>query len=75
LDPTTQSPRSDKVEKDRVELSDRARALQVAQEALAKLPEIRQDRVEPLKKMVKAGAYRVPGEAVAERLLGDGIFG
>ena len=37
---------------DRVEVSDRARALQVAAGSLAKLPQIRMDKVESLKQLV-----------------------
>lgn len=59
---------------DRVELSDRSRALQVAAESLEKLPQIRMDKVEPLKQLVKSGKYQVAGEQIAERLLGDGLF-
>mgnify|MGYP001201147509 FL=1 len=59
---------------DLVEVSDRARALHVAAESLAKLPQIRMDKVEPLKQLVKSGNYQVPGEQLAERLLGEGLF-
>lgn len=59
---------------DRVELSDRARKLQVAREALSQLPEVRQEKVQALKQLVKSGAYEVPGEKVAERMLGEGLF-
>ena len=61
-------------DEDRVEVSDRARALQVAASSLAKLPQIRVDKVEPLKQLVKSGNYQVPGEQIAEKLLGDGLF-
>jgi negative regulator of flagellin synthesis FlgM len=59
---------------DRVEVSDRARALQVAAGSLAQLPQIRMDKVESLKQLVKSGNYEIPGEQVAEKLLGDGLF-
>ena len=59
---------------DRVELSDRSRALQVAAESLENLPQIRMDKVGSLKQLVKSGNYQVSGEQIAERLLGDGLF-
>jgi flagellar biosynthesis anti-sigma factor FlgM len=59
---------------DRVELSDRSRALQVAADSLAKLPPIQTEKVESLKQFVKLGTYQVPGAQIAERLLGDGMF-
>ncbi|MFB3816359.1 MAG: flagellar biosynthesis anti-sigma factor FlgM [Candidatus Methylomirabilales bacterium] len=62
------------VGRDRVELSDRARALQVAKHALADLPDVRGEKVRALKQMVQSGAYQVDGERVAERMLADGVF-
>jgi flagellar biosynthesis anti-sigma factor FlgM len=60
---------------DRVEFSDRARALLVASDALDILPQIRVDKVDQLKQLVKSGTYWVPGEKVADRILGEGLFG
>lgn len=59
---------------DRVELSDKARALLVASDAIAQLPHIRADKVESLKQSIKDGSYHVPGEKIAERILGEGVF-
>jgi flagellar biosynthesis anti-sigma factor FlgM len=74
LDPSAQTGQSGKAGVDRVEFSDRARALLVASESLDKAPKIRMDKVEPLKQRIKNGAYHVPGEKIAERLLGEGLF-
>jgi negative regulator of flagellin synthesis FlgM len=74
LDPGSQAPSPVKSGGDRVEVSDRARALLVASDSLGKTPEIRQDRVESLKHLVKDGKYQVRGEKVAERMLGEGLF-
>lgn len=74
-DPKVQTPSVGKPSEDRVELSDRARALHVAKEALSRLPEVRRDRVEALRHAVKAGVYQVPGEKIAERMLSEGLFG
>jgi len=74
LDSSSQSAPARTSSGDRVELSDRARALLVASEALSKQPQIRTEKVHSLKQMIKAGTYHVPGEKIAERLLGDGIF-
>ena len=73
-DPRKKNLSTAKVTGDRVELSDQARALYAANEALSALPEIRQDRVEPIKALVKSGAYRVPGEKIAQRMLAEGLF-
>ncbi len=74
LDSKPQASTSGKPVADRVELSDRARSLHLAQEALSRLPEIRQDRVEALRQMVKAGTYHVPSDKIADRMLGEGLF-
>ena len=74
LDPSSQSTPARTSGGDRVEFSDRARALLVASEAISKQPQIRSDKVESLKQMIKDGTYNVPGEKIAERLLGEGIF-
>lgn len=75
LDRPVQASPGQRPTADRVELSDRARALHAAREALSQLPQIRQDRVEALKRLVVAGTYGVPGEKVAERMLAEGLFG
>ena len=59
---------------DRVELSDRARALHVASDSLEKLPQVRTEKVQSLRRLVQSGKYQVPGEQIAEKLLGDGIL-
>lgn len=74
LHPKLQTHSPARAKGDRVELSDRARSLYAAKEALSRLPEIRQDRVESLKKAIQAGTYRVSGEQLAERMLREGIF-
>ena len=59
---------------DRVELSERAKALQVASTEMANLPDIQVDKVSQLKQLVKSGSYWVPGEKIAERMLGEGVL-
>jgi negative regulator of flagellin synthesis FlgM len=60
---------------DRVEVSDQARAMQVATEALKQAPQIRADKVAALKAKIKAGTYKVSGEDIAERMLADDTLG
>jgi len=74
LEQGSQAPSPVKPGGDRVEVSDRARALLVASHSLGKAPEIQQDRVESLKQLIKDGKYQVPGETIAERMLGEGLF-
>ena len=74
LDPPSRTSGPVKEEGDRLELSDKARALLVASDAMRTLPHIQRDRIETLKQLIKDGKYRVPGEMIAERLLGEGII-
>ena len=59
---------------DRVELSDQARALFAAKDALSQLPEVRQDKVNILKEQVKAKKYDVPAADLAVQMLAEGLF-
>jgi flagellar biosynthesis anti-sigma factor FlgM len=74
LDSTARAAGAAKDSGDRVELSDKARALLVASDAIGKLPQIRRDKVESIKQAIKDGTYHVPGEKIAERILGEGMF-
>jgi negative regulator of flagellin synthesis FlgM len=55
---------------DKVIVSDQAREVRKVKEAVAKLPEVRQERVEELKKQVAEGTYKPKAEDIAEKLLG-----
>ena len=54
---------------DTVELSLSVERFAKANEALQKLPDIRVERVEELKKQIAAGEYRVKASDVAEKML------
>jgi negative regulator of flagellin synthesis FlgM len=54
---------------DKVQLSDRARQVKDAADALAKLPDVREEKVEQVKMEVEAGTYRVVGQKVAMDML------
>jgi flagellar biosynthesis anti-sigma factor FlgM len=75
VEPGTQNAEARRTSQDRAEFSDRARALLVASDALTNLPQIRTDKVDQLKQLVKSGTYWVPGEKVADRILGEGLLG
>lgn len=74
LDASARTSATLKENGDRVELSDKARALLVAADAMNTLAQIRTDKVESLKQSIRDGKYHVPGEKIAERLLGEGVF-
>lgn len=54
---------------DTVEISDRARLIDAAREALHRLPDVRADRVEALRARIASGSYDVPAAEVADRIL------
>ncbi|WP_083525013.1 flagellar biosynthesis anti-sigma factor FlgM [Thermotalea metallivorans] len=58
-----------KQEKDKVEISEQARALQVALNAYKKLPDIRKDKVNEISKQIKSGNYHPSAEEIAECIL------
>lgn len=62
------------VPEERVDLSTKARDVQQIKSALAKLPEIREEKVHELKKQVEAGTYNVSGDKIAEKMVGESLL-
>jgi negative regulator of flagellin synthesis FlgM len=56
---------------DTVNLSDRAREVQQAAQALKQMPDIRQGKVQQVKLAVENGTYKVVGARVASQMLRD----
>lgn len=54
---------------DKVEVSERARGLQQARQALDQTPDVREAKVADLRQRVQEGRYNVRGELIADRLL------
>ena len=57
------------VKDDSLEVSEREQELARAQRAVEAAPDVRSDKVAQLKKQVEEGAYNVPTELVADKLL------
>lgn len=55
--------------RDEATLSERARLLARARARLEETPEVRTDQVERLREAIDAGAYQVPVEALAQKLV------
>lgn len=55
--------------KDKLEVSDKAKDFQVAMDKLKQLPDIRNEKVERLKKEVQSGTYNVEGRRIAEKIM------
>ncbi len=58
-----------KNEQDAVSISKAARELQEARKAVQDAPDMRQAKVEAIKKQVQDGTYQVPMEALVEKLM------
>lgn len=55
--------------KDEMVISEEARVLTAAQQAVRNAPEIRTEKVAALKEAIEKGTYRVPSDQVAEAIL------
>lgn len=56
------------LETDRVEISDKAREIQVAMKALADVPEIREERVREIKEAIENDTYKPTGRDIVDQL-------
>ena len=56
--------------KDQVVLSEQAQMFQRLQEAAARTPEVRTEKVKALRAAIARGQYRVPAEEIAKKMLG-----
>lgn len=54
--------------KDKVEISEKAREFQVAMNAFKKLPEIRKEKVDEIKKAIASGTYNPKAEEVVDKM-------
>lgn len=54
---------------DQVSFSSVGRDMQIAKAALAKTPDVRQEKVDTLKAAIKNGTYEVSNESFAEKLV------
>jgi flagellar biosynthesis anti-sigma factor FlgM len=67
--PTVTTPSSPAGRGDAVQVSGRAGQARRAHESAAAAPDIRAEKVGPIKAQVQAGTYRVDNHALAERLI------
>lgn len=58
------------LETDKVEISSRAREMQVAMKALEALPEVRQDKVDAIAVEIEKGTYKPSASDIVEKLFG-----
>jgi negative regulator of flagellin synthesis FlgM len=59
---------------EKVNLSATAKDIQQAQNVIAGLPEIRDEKVQELKSRVEQGNYDVSGEKIADKIVGESLL-
>lgn len=58
---------------DKVLISNKALNIKDVQEELAKIPELREEKVQYFKEQLQKGTYRVPARAIASKILNYGL--
>ena len=58
---------------EKVDLSTKAIDIQQAKNALSKVPEEREEKVQEIKSQVEKGAYNVSGEKIAGKMVGESL--
>lgn len=56
-------------EKDRLEISNTAKDYQIAKQAISQIPDVREDKVNAIKKQIQSGTYNVNMEEVASHIV------
>ena len=59
---------------ERVDLSTAARDIQQLKDALSKLPDVREEKVQEVQKMLKDGTYNVSADQIAGKMVGESIL-
>ena len=59
---------------EKVDLSTKARDVQSIKNALAGIPDIREEKVQELRARIEAGTYNVSGEKIAGKIVGESLL-
>lgn len=59
---------------EKVDLSTKARDVQSIKNALAGIPDIREEKVQELRNRIDAGTYNVSGEKIAGKIVGESLL-
>jgi negative regulator of flagellin synthesis FlgM len=63
--------RTDRIQDDKVSLSEASRDMQTAKEAVASSPDVRAEKVSEIKQAVENGRYELDAGKVAEKMIGS----
>jgi negative regulator of flagellin synthesis FlgM len=59
---------------ERVDLSTTAKDIQQLKDALSNLPDVREEKIQELQKMLKDGTYNVSADQIAGKMVGESIL-
>lgn len=59
---------------DRVELSTRSREMQSVEELIRSTPDVREGKVEQIRRSIESGTYNVRAEQVADKIIGGSLI-
>lgn len=59
---------------DRVQISDQAREMQAARQAVAQMPDVDEEKVARIKARIQQGTYKVDGRQVADQMLAESLM-
>mgnify|MGYP001305502322 CR=1 FL=1 len=59
---------------EKVDLSTTARDIQQLKDTISKLPDVREEKIQEVQKMLKDGTYNVTAEQIARKMVGGSIL-
>lgn len=68
---TTEPAEIERTQDDRVSLSSESRELQAAKDAVAAVPDIREEKVAAIKTAIESGSYEINPGGIAEKMVGS----
>jgi negative regulator of flagellin synthesis FlgM len=72
--PDKQAASTPTITEEKVDLSTMAKEIQQAKNALSKVPDVREEKVQEIKNQVENGKYNVSGEKIAGKMVGESII-
>ena len=74
VDAASEQPEQQQTKADTVEISKTAKDVQEAQNQLAAIPEVREDKVAELKEQIENGTYEIDEQKIADKMLTDALL-
>jgi negative regulator of flagellin synthesis FlgM len=74
IDASKDKPEKSAMKTDTVVISDAAKRIQEAKKQLDEIPDVREDKVEQLKKQIENGTYEINAEKIAGKLIKEHLI-